>query len=204
MVCSSRVRSACTGSTNNSIGVSRSDGQAGQRASFLGESSIDYAGRRFFRNSDKAIRHADLINVPNEEEAVCLRQETGTDRPILVQPYGLTDERRQALLQATAPPRIRLSAKENLFHRHVGSAEGCARLGRDHSNGFGRVVPEAKFRFLGTMVDSQAILADLQLETLEGVEFVSDYQPGAPAGVAGGLHRWRLSKLRGGIWDCGA
>ena len=78
---------------------------------------------------------------------LCLRQETGTDRPILVQPYGLTVERRRALLQAAAATGIRLSAKENLFHRNVGSAKGCARLVVRSFNAFGHAFPRHNFVF---------------------------------------------------------
>src|SRR5207247_11307970 len=120
--------------------------------------------------------HADLINLPNDEEAVCLRQEKRTDRPILVQPYGLTVERRGALLQASAATAIRLMQKRICFIGMWGPRKGA----RDWSGIIQRIrsrIPETRFRFLGTMVDSKTILADLELETPEGIEFISDYQP---------------------------
>jgi glycosyltransferase involved in cell wall biosynthesis len=126
--------------------------------------------------SDQAVRQADLINLPNEEEAVCLRQEKGADVPILVQPYGLTEERRRAFLGAAAVAPMRLAQQRICFIGMWGARKGA----RDWSGIIRRIrarVPEAQFRFLGTMVDSKVILPDLRLDTLEGVEFLSDYVP---------------------------
>jgi glycosyltransferase involved in cell wall biosynthesis len=134
------------------------------------------ARRRLLQASDKSIRHADLVNLPNEEEAVCLRRETRVDLPILVQPYGLTVERRRALLQAGATGEIRLAQRRICFIGMWGARKGA----HDWFGIIRRVrarIPEAQFRFLGTMVDSEAILRDLRLDSLEGVEFISDYQP---------------------------
>lgn len=146
------------------------------KGKFLGRIFYALTRQRLLHASDKAVRHADLINLPNEEEAVCLRQETRRDLPILVQPYGLTVERRRALLQAAAATVIRLTQKRICFIGMWGPRKGA----RDWSGIMQRIracVPEAQFRFLGTMVDSKAILPDLQLDVLEGIEFLSDYQP---------------------------
>jgi len=146
------------------------------KGKFLGRVFYALTGRRLLHASDKAVRHADLINLPNEEEAVCLRHETRADLPILVQPYGLTVERRRAFLQTAAAAEIRLAQRRICFIGMWGARKGA----RDWSGIIRRIrarVPKAQFRFLGTMVDSKAILLDLRLDTLEGVEFVSDYQP---------------------------
>ncbi len=132
--------------------------------------------RRLQSASGKAVRHADLINLPNEEEAVCLRRETRADLPILVQPYGLTVERRRAFLGAAAAAPIRLAQQRICFIGMWGARKGA----RDWSGIIRRIrarVPAAQFRFLGTMVESKAIIPDLQLDNLDGVEFISDYQP---------------------------
>jgi glycosyltransferase involved in cell wall biosynthesis len=146
------------------------------KGKFLGRIFYALTRRRLLNASDKAVRHADLINLPNEEEAVCLRRETRVDLLILVQPYGLTFERRQAFLEAAAAAEIRLAQQSICFIGMWGARKGA----RDWSEIIRRIrarVPRAKFRFLGTMVDSKAILPDLRLDTLEGVEFISDYQP---------------------------
>src|SRR5438105_650901 len=85
------------------------------KGKFVGRIFYALTRRRLLQASDKAVRHADLINLPNEEEAVCLRQEKRTDRPILVQPYGLSVERRGALLQASATTVLRLIQKRICF-----------------------------------------------------------------------------------------
>jgi glycosyltransferase involved in cell wall biosynthesis len=152
------------------------------KGKFLGRIFYALTRRRLLRASDRAVRHADLINLPNEEEALCLRQEIRADLPILVQPYGLTAERRRALLQAAAATEVRLAQKRICFIGMWGPRKGA----RDWFGIIQRIrarVPEAQFRFLGTMVDSKAILPDLQLETLEGIEFISDYQPGDLPGL---------------------
>jgi glycosyltransferase involved in cell wall biosynthesis len=146
------------------------------KGKFLGRIFYALTRRRLLHASDKAVRQADLINLPNEEEAVCLRQETRADLPILVQPYGLTVERRQAFLQAAAAAEIRLAQGRICFIGMWGARKGA----RDWSGIIQRIrarVPKAQFRFLGTMVDSKAILPDLRLHSLEGVELISDYQP---------------------------
>ena len=143
---------------------------------FLGRIFYAFTRRWLLRASDHAVRHADLINLPNEEEAACLREERGADLPILVQPYGLTTERRQAFLQTAAIARVRLAQQRICFIGMWGARKGAC----DWSQIIQRIrarAPHAQFRFLGTMVDSQAILPDLRLPTLEGVEFISDYQP---------------------------
>jgi glycosyltransferase involved in cell wall biosynthesis len=146
------------------------------KGKFLGRIFYALTRRRLLHASDEAIRHADLINLPNEEEAVCLRQETRADLPILVQPYGLTVERRRAFLQAAAAAEIRLAQQRICFIGMWGARKGA----RDWAGIIRRIrarVSRSQFRFLGTMVDSKAILPDLRLDTLEGVEFISDYQP---------------------------
>jgi glycosyltransferase involved in cell wall biosynthesis len=146
------------------------------KGKFLGRIFYALTQRRLLYASDRAVRHADLINLPNEEEAVCLRQESRTDLPILVQPYGLTVQRRRAFLQAAAAAEIRLAQQRICFIGMWGARKGA----RDWSGIIRRIrarVPKAQFRFLGTMIDSKAILPDLKLDTLEGVEFISDYQP---------------------------
>jgi glycosyltransferase involved in cell wall biosynthesis len=146
------------------------------KGSFLGRIFYALMQRRLLYASDKAVRQADLINLPNEEEAVCLHQETRADLPILVQPYGLTIERRRTFLEAAAAAQIRLAQQRICFIGMWGARKGA----RDWSGIIRRIrarVPAAQFRFLGTMVDSKAIIPDLQLDTLEGIEFISDYRP---------------------------
>ncbi|HEY2614995.1 MAG TPA: glycosyltransferase [Chthoniobacterales bacterium] len=143
---------------------------------FLGKIFYALVRRRLLHASDLAIERADLINLPNEEEAACLRQEVRADLPIVVEPYGLTVERRRALLQGAAPAEIRLPQKKICFIGMWGARKGA----HDWSQIIERVrqrFPEAQFRFLGTMIEPAAILSDLKTTAPEGIELISDYQP---------------------------
>lgn len=147
-----------------------------RKGSFLGRIFYALTQRRLLYASAKAVRQADLINLPNEEEAICLRQEMKADLPILVQPYGLTVARRRTFREAAASSQIRLEQQRICFIGMWGARKGA----RDWAGIIRRIrarVPVAQFRFLGTMVDSAAIIPDLRLDNLEGVEFISDYQP---------------------------
>jgi glycosyltransferase involved in cell wall biosynthesis len=146
------------------------------KGKFLGRIFYALTRRRLLNASDRAVRQADLINLPNEEEAVCLRRDRGAGLPLLVQPYGLTVAQRREFLQAAAAAPIRLAQKRICFIGMWGARKGA----RDWSEIIRRIrarVPGAQFRFLGTMVDSKVVLGDLQLDTLDGIEFISDYQP---------------------------
>jgi glycosyltransferase involved in cell wall biosynthesis len=146
------------------------------KGKILGRIFYAFTRRLLLRASDRAVRQADLINLPNEEEAVCLRQETAADIPIVVQPYGLTVERRESFSEAAEAAEIRLAQQRICFIGMWGARKGA----HDWSEIIRRVrarVPEAQFRFLGTMVEPGAILPDLRLDSLDGIEFISDYRP---------------------------
>jgi glycosyltransferase involved in cell wall biosynthesis len=146
------------------------------RGKLIGRILYTLTRRWLLRASDRAVRHADLINVPNEDEASCLRRETATARPIIIQPYGLTVERRRALLDAAANPAPRLARKKISFVGMWGARKGA----HDWPGIIRRIrqeIPEARFCFLGTMVGAPAILRDLVLESSDGVELISDYSP---------------------------
>jgi glycosyltransferase involved in cell wall biosynthesis len=145
------------------------------KGKFIGRAFYGFARQRLFRDSENAVRNADLINVPNEEEANCLRSDVKADLPIVVQPYGLTDERRQSFRETAAAPDLRLAQKRICFVGMWGARKGA----RDWSEIIQCVrkrVPGTQFRFLGTMVDSSRVFRDLQLETRDGIELVSAYQ----------------------------
>ena len=140
------------------------------------------AGRIFYtlvdwwtkRVSDAAVRHADLINVPNKDEAACLRDEVDHGLSILTQPYGLTEQRRHALAsRATAGPQ-RLQQKKisfvGMWSRRKGAFDWAEIIRQ-----IWREIPEAEFCFLGTMTDSERIFADLGLRSSERITLVPSY-----------------------------
>jgi hypothetical protein len=66
--------------------------------------------RQLFRNSEKALQYCDLVNLPNENELECLESK----KPAIVQPYGLTEQGRQTLIEAAASPETRLCSARYL------------------------------------------------------------------------------------------
>lgn len=146
------------------------------RGRFFGRILYRLIRNWLMRAADDAVRHADLINVPNEHEANCLREEVDSGRQIIVQPYGLTAERHQALWQAAAPAKIRLAHKKvsfvGMWAARKGSHDWAAIM-----RGIWQRIPEAQFCFLGTMVDSNTILSDLRVEPSPQIEAISDYSP---------------------------
>lgn len=146
------------------------------RGKFLGRVFYRLVRRLLFRASDNAVRHADLINLPNEDEAECLRREIGQDDRILVQPYGLTDARRRALSQAAAPATIRLARRKICFIGMWAARKGS----HDWAEIIRRVrerIPDAQFCFLGTMVLGSKISSEIGLDSLGGIGLISEYSP---------------------------
>jgi glycosyltransferase involved in cell wall biosynthesis len=126
------------------------------------------------RASAAAVRHADVVNVPNEDEAHALREDAHVDLAIIVQPYGLTNERRHALAQAAAPAEHRLAQRKISFIGMWGPRKGAFDWPKIIRHIWQRI-PDARFSFLGTMTASEKIFADLGLRSSERVELVPEY-----------------------------
>ena len=139
----------------------------------LGRLLYGFTRYQALRASDAAVRHADLINVPNEEEAACIRKEFGADRRVVVVAYGLANA--TELAAAQRPAEFRLEQKRICFIGMWGPRKGAydwrAIIERVRAE-----VPEARFRFIGTMVASDVVRGDLG-PAVDDVELVSDYQP---------------------------
>jgi glycosyltransferase involved in cell wall biosynthesis len=132
---------------------------------------------RSLRAADKSIRRADLVNLPNEEEASCLRHEAGLeDKPMIVQPYGLSIERRDALLCFAMPATARLEQKRICFIGMWNPRKG-SRDWAEIIRAVRKQVLGASFCFLGTMVDSRTVLRDLGEEASDAVQSVAAYEP---------------------------
>ena len=144
-----------------------------RQGKLLGRLLYGFTRRKLLQAAETAVRHADLINVPNEEEAACVRKEFGTARRIVVQPYGLTNG--AALAAAQRPAESRLEEKRICFIGMWGARKGAYDWRRIIETVRARV-PDAHFRFVGTMVAPETVRADLETAA-EDVELVSDYQP---------------------------
>ena len=142
-------------------------------------SRIFYSAVRFLslRASRASVYNADLINVPNEEEALCVRSEIRPDAPITVQPYGLSADSRQDFASAAAPATVRLVSKKICFVGMWSPRKGA----HDWARIIALVraeVKNARFVFLGTMVAPEKILKDVNLAPADWLELRSDYTSG--------------------------
>lgn len=143
---------------------------------FIGRMFYVGLNRWLMRVSDAAIAQADLVNVPNTEEAVFLTNQGGIDRPVLVQPYGLRSEHRKALATAST------SVADRLKNKIIGFIGMWAP--RKGSRVWGEIVrrvcanmPDARFSFFGTMVDRSAVLEDVGAEFASQIEVISEFSP---------------------------
>jgi glycosyltransferase involved in cell wall biosynthesis len=128
--------------------------------------------RQLFRNSEKALQYCDLANLPNENELECLESK----KPAIVQPYGLTEQGRQKLVEAAASPETRLAQHQVSFIGMWSTRKGA----KDWGEIIRRVralVPEAQFKFLGTLTDNDRVLRDLNIPACNWIEMVPEFQP---------------------------
>ncbi|MEY2492580.1 MAG: hypothetical protein QOH24_1531, partial [Verrucomicrobiota bacterium] len=126
--------------------------------------------------SRASIRHCDLLNLPNSDELVCLRDQIKSEKPVVMQPYGLTPVRRQALLDAAAPAEIRWRKKKIVFIGMWSVRKGAKEWAQIIRQIRARV-PEVCFLFLGTMIATDNVWNDLELSPADSVEIVPQFDP---------------------------
>jgi glycosyltransferase involved in cell wall biosynthesis len=149
------------------------------RGRLRGRIFYEWARGRRLRASQSALAHADLINVPNVAEALHLRESNSS--PVLVEPYGLTDKRREELRTVARNSDSRLAEKKVCFVGMWGARKGAYDWPQLISL-VRATVPAARFVFLGTMVAADRIKAELGASA-EKVEFISEYEPQALSGL---------------------
>jgi glycosyltransferase involved in cell wall biosynthesis len=145
------------------------------RGKLLGRIFYRVVGKRMFQASENALRHCDLVNFPNEDELRYLHERIGSNKAAIVQPYGLTTERRQSFRQTAAPVSQRLANRKISFIGTWDPRKGA----KDWAEIIRRVralIPDARFVFLGTMTDDRKVRQDLDLPN-ESIELVREYQP---------------------------
>ncbi len=126
--------------------------------------------------SAASIRHCDLLNLPNSDELVAVREEIRSARPAVVQPYGLQPARRQELFEAAAPAEARWEKKKIVFIGMWSVRKGAKDFGEIIRQIRGRV-PGACFLFLGTMIANENVWKDLDLNPADFVEIVPQFDP---------------------------
>jgi glycosyltransferase involved in cell wall biosynthesis len=146
------------------------------RGKFLGQFFYSFITWKLVQFSDRSVRRCDLINVPNEEERFSLENHGVTDKPIVVQPYGLSETDRMAFATAAQSAAVRLQNKEISFIGMWSLRKGS----RDWADLIRRIraaVPDAKFTFLGTTTDDATLFRDLQIPSDPGIRHISSFDP---------------------------
>lgn len=127
--------------------------------------------------ANQAVRLADLINLPNDDELTSLRGDLRSDKAAIVQPYALTAARRSALHDAAATTDERLAGRRICFIGMWSIRKGA----RDWVSIFSRIrsaVSDANFRFLGTRTDDANVRRDLRIDACDRCEIIPEYEPG--------------------------
>ncbi|MDQ6625243.1 MAG: glycosyltransferase family 4 protein, partial [Verrucomicrobiota bacterium] len=145
------------------------------RGRLRGRLFYSLARRQLLRASERSLRLADLVNVPNAQEAKFLRQEIRPAERVFVQPYGLTEARRLALREAAASADVRLAERRVCFVGMWSARKGAYDWRRIIALVRAQL-PEARFTFFGTMVEAATITSELG-QASDGVEFISSYDP---------------------------
>jgi glycosyltransferase involved in cell wall biosynthesis len=146
------------------------------RGKIAGRLFYSFTRRLALRSAAKAVEHADLLNLPNADELQSLRDDLGSDKPAIVQPYGLTDERRHQLAQIAYSPGARLASPKISFLGMWSVRKGA----RDLSEIVRRIraaIPTVTFRFLGTFTEDSLVWRDLGLEQCDWCEIIREYPP---------------------------
>ena len=144
------------------------------RGKFLGRLFYTFTSWLLRRSADRALAHCDCFNVPNEEEKRLLEKRFVAQTIVL--PYGLNETERAALAAGAQPAPDRLARKEICFVGMWGVRKG-SRDWPEIVRAILSSVRDARFAFLGTMTDEQAVLHDLQLSSTESIRCLTSYDP---------------------------
>ena len=146
------------------------------RGKLLGRVFYSLVKQRLFRASEEAVHHCDLLNLPNETEVDSVREDVRSTKPAIVLPYGLTAEQQSALHHAAASTQIRQAQRKIVFIGMWSLRKGAKDFGRIIQR-VRESVPDARFIFLGTLVDDRQVLSDLALPKSDSIELLLEYQP---------------------------
>ncbi len=135
---------------------------------------VEWMQRRNARNYPLSLQYSDIINVPNQDEFEYLRETMGLGAKTVVFPFGLSEQRRAALADASQPAIVRLRHQEIVF---IGGWQL-----RKGSRDWGEIIrqvrdrcPHTRFLFLGTGVGIERLLQDCGLSSSEGIRVVPSY-----------------------------
>lgn len=122
----------------------------------------------------RSLQTCDLINVPNCDELIYIRDILELGDKCVVFPFGLTQDRQQQFKQAMKSSEVRLANKQIVFIGTWGSRKGS----RDWAQIITQIkgqVPSARFLFLGTGLSGEKVLQDLSLPSCDWIEIIPQY-----------------------------
>ena len=146
------------------------------KGKLIGRPFYWFFSRRARATSESSVRHCDVLNIPNSDELLCVRDEMQSAKPAVVQPYGLAPARRQALVDAASPAETRWRKKRVVFLGMWSARKGARDWGQIIRQIRARV-PDACFLFLGTMIDTKQVWNDLEFGPVDFVETVPQFNP---------------------------
>jgi glycosyltransferase involved in cell wall biosynthesis len=146
------------------------------KGKLIGRPFYRFFYRRARATADSSVRHCDLLNLPNSDELLCVRDEMRSAKPAMVQPYGLAPARQQALRDAAASAEARWQKKKIVFVGMWSVRKGAKDWGQIIRQIRARV-PDACFLFLGTMTDTKNVWNDLEFGPADFVEIVPQFDP---------------------------
>lgn len=126
--------------------------------------------------SEASVKYCDLLNLPNWDELSYVRNEMQLAKAALVQPYGLAPARHRALAAVANSVESRWRAKKICFLGMWSARKGAKEWGQIIQRVRARVL-EARFLFLGTMVEDHLVLEDLNLGVPDFLELVPHFEP---------------------------
>ncbi len=132
------------------------------------------AAWRRLRDVQPSFHHADLINVSNRDDLATLRSDPALADKTVLFPFGLSEERRQALGARRASPAERLRVRTVAFIGTWNSRKGSKDWPRIVSEVLARA-PGTRFRFLGTGMLREHVLRDFAPDLASSIEVVPSY-----------------------------
>ena len=146
------------------------------KGKLIGRPLYWFFNKRARAASEASVRHCDLLNLPNSDELLCVRDDMQSTKPSVVQPYGLTPARRQALREAAASAEARWRKKKIVFIGMWSLRKGARDWGQIIRQIRTRV-PAACFLFLGTMIETKNVWNDLEFGPADFVQVVPQFNP---------------------------
>jgi glycosyltransferase involved in cell wall biosynthesis len=123
----------------------------------------------------RSLKNCDLINVPNSDEFIYLRDVLGFGGKCKVLPFGLRLEQRNEFASAIRPMKERLNNKTVVFIGSWSPSKGA----KDWAEIMLRIkgkIPDARFLFLGTGLSADKVLDDLKLSCCDWVKVIPHYK----------------------------